>query len=433
MGLLDIFAPRSTVEEPDASDYGPLREVVTVPRNSTGTTLTNPDPWLVETLISRASASGVRVNPLTALGVPTVFACVNAISRSISSIPIQLYRRRPDGGRDLAVDHPLYTLLHDAPNEDMTSADFRRAVQANATLRNSGYALIIRDGMGTVVELQPIANHDIYPFYATEDAPLQYMLKGVPVAKERILHIRGLTLNGISGLDAVLMTKDAIGLAIALQDHASRYFPNASSPSLFLTTPGNLSKDQLELIREELLARSAGGANAHRPMVLSNGTTASAVSAPDNQKGQFLEAKIYQDKCICQSFGVPQIKAGITDAAHYNNVEQENQNYITDTLMPWAVQWEQAMNQRLLTQRERGRYFFKFQLSGLLRADAVSRATYYEKMLQNGIFTRNEVRQLEDRNAVEGGDNFVISQNVQLLDSTGAPMPKPAQAQPATQ
>lgn len=389
------------------------------------TTLGSPDPWLLESLIGRASASGVAVNPLSAMGVSTVFACVNAVSRSMSSVPLQLYRRKDGGGRELAIDHPLFYLTHDAPNEETTSASFRRAMQANATLRNSAYAEIVRDGMMRVVEINPIENKDIYPFRDEVTKELSYMLDGKRVTKEKILHIKGLTFDGASGADPISVARDAIGLAVALQDHAAKYFKNSVSPSMIFVSPNNLTTLQLNTIREELIRKSQGSENSHVPMVLHSGTKPEILSRPDNQKGQFHESKVYQDKCICQVFGVPQIKAGITDAAHFNNVEQENQNYVTDTLLSWAVEWEQSMNQRLLGPRERGRYFFKFELGGLLRADAVARAQALRTQLECGIITRNEWRELEDRNPVEGGDNFVVSQNLQLLDSSGKPMPKP--------
>lgn len=396
-------------------------------------TLSQPDDWFINAITGSATAAGMRVNALSALGVPTVFSCVNAVSRSMASLPLKLYKYNKQGGKEPAIDHPLYSLLHDAPNEEMTSSDFRRAMQANATLRNSAYAMIVRNGLGSVAELHPIPNHEIKPDRDPVTKRLFYLVNGEEVSADRILHIRGLTFNGVSGLDNMTVSKESIGLAMALQDHGAKFFTNASTPSIGIELQGPTGPDQIKKFAEAWDAANQGNANAHKRAILAGAKFAN-VPHPDNRTAQFIEAKIYQDKCICQVFGVPQIKAGITDAAHFNNVEQENQNYVTDTLMSWAVQWEQALNYKLLNPRERSRYFFKFELGGLLRANMAERYASYQLALQNGIMSRNEVRTLEDLNPVDGGDLFTISQNVQLLDATGNPLPppEPPAPQPAT-
>ena len=371
------------------------------------------------------------MTPLAALGVPTVFACVNAVSRSIASIPLKLYRRLPNGGKEVASDHPLYSLLHDAPNSEMTSADFRRAVQANATLRNSGYALIVRNGMREVAELRPIDNKDICP---ERDAAgvLYYKLKETRVDPSNILHIKGLTLNGISGLDTISTVREAIGLAVALQEHGARFFANASTPSIGIEIAQSMSPDQLKKWGEAWDAAN-GGKNQHKRSILFGGAKFATIPQGDNEKSQFLQAKIYQDKCIAQTYGVPQIKAGITDAAHFNNVEQENLSYVKDTLASWCAQWEQSLNQKLLTPAERVVYYFEFALEGLLRGDSAARATFYKTLIECGVMTRNEAREKENMNPEPGLDRFLISQNTQLLDSSGNPVPRPAETsnQPA--
>ena len=384
-------------------------------------TLTQPTQWLVEALTGAASASGMKVSALTALGVPTVFACVNAVSRSMSSLPLKFYKRRPDGGKELASDHPYYYLLHDSPNEDMTSGDFRRSMQANATLRNQAFALIVRNGNGDVAELIPIPNREIEP-KRDADGKLFYNLNGERTAKERIIHIKGMTFDGVVGVDNIGVGKECLGLAMALQDHGSSFFKNASTPSVAIEIPTNLTPEQLKEFAKKWDAANSGNANAHKRAILWGGAKFASRPQTNNQQSQFLEAKIYQDKGLCQLFGVPQIKAGITDAAHFNNVEQENQNYVNDTLIGWATQWEQCLNKQLLNPFERKRYFFQFDFRGLLRGESDKRAAYYEKMLQMGVLTRNEIRLAEDYNPVEGGELFVISQNVQLLDEAGRPI-----------
>lgn len=390
------------------------------------TTLSRPDDWLLAALSSAATKAGVTVTPLSALGVPTVSACVNAVSRSMSSIPLKLHRRLKNGGKEVAQDHYLYSLLHDAPNPEMTSCDFRRAVQGHATLRNSGYALIVRNQLGEVAELWPIENKDIRPDRDAAGVLFYHLTTKTgtrPVPAGSILCIKGMTLNGISGLDAVGTAREAIGLAIALQDHGSRFFANATTPSMGVELPPNMTPKQVEDWAAKFRELHSGK-NQHRFSVLWGGAKfGSGLGTVDNEKSQFLEAKVHQDKCICQVYGVPQIKAGITDAAHFNNVEQENQNYVTDVLMSWCAQWEQSLNQKLLTREERKTLFFEFVLDGLLRADIKTRYESHQLAIQNGIKCRNEVRAQENMNPVEGGDRFIIPANMTLLDATGVPVP----------
>ena len=394
--------------------------------------LQSAQEWYINGLMGAATAAGVTVTPLAALGVSTVYACVNARSRSIASLPIKLYRKLPSGGKEVAMDHPLYSIVHDEPNPEMTSASFRRAVEANATLRNAGYALIVRDGMRQVIELRPIANCDISPKRDDATGALYYDLKGERVEPNRILHIGGLTLNGISGIDTISVGRESIGLAIALQDHGSRFFANASTPSMGIEIPNPMSPEKLKEFADAW-DKANTGKNQHKRSILWGGAKFASVPQGNNEQSQFLEAKIYQDKCIAQIYGVPQIKAGITDAAHFNNVEQENQNYVTDTLMSCCVQWEQEMNRKLLTPEQRKTYYFKFLLNGLLRGDTKSRFEGYQLGIQNGIMCRNEARDLEDLNPIEGGDQFIIPMNMQLLDAKGQPVPVPAaNTQPKT-
>lgn len=398
------------------------------PKNTADSTV----GWIPDWMLGAASASGVRVTPITAMGVPTVIACVNARSRALSSIPLKMYRRLPNGGKEVAYDHPLYYLLHDAPNDEMTSADFRRAIFANTALRNAGYAMISRDGMNRVRELYPIPNHEIQVERDPKTKRLFYRVNGEAMPASKILHARGLTFEGIVGVDCVAIARDSIGLAIALQDHAARYFPNSISPSMMFSMEGWMKPEQMPLVKAEIMKR-AGMQGAHEPMILQGGTKPIEVNKGDNQKGQFIEARRAQDKAICQIFGVPQSKAGIMDDAHYNNVEESNSSFITDTLLPDAVQFEQTLNQRLLGPIEQGKYFFEFEFDGLLRGKALERAQAQKLYIEMGAKNRDEIRMQESLNPIPGGDKFLISQNVQMLDSDGNLVAKPVSVESQSQ
>jgi HK97 family phage portal protein len=380
--------------------------------------------WIPDWMLGSASASGVRVTPITAMGVPTVIACVNARSRPLASMPLNLHRRLPNGGSEIAYDHYLHYLMNVAPNDEMVAADFRRAVFANSSLRNQAFSIISRDGMERIREIYPVPNYEMQVDRDPTTKKLTYRVNGQVVPSRMVMHVKGLTFEGVVGADAVSLARDSIGLAIALQDHAARYFPNSISPSAMFSMDGFLKPDQLPMIKAEIMKR-IGLNGAHEPMILQGGAKPIDFNKGDNQKGQFVEARKAQDKAICQIFGVPQSKAGIMDDAHYATAEEASRSFVTDTLIPDAVQFEQLCNVKLLGPIEQSKYFFRFDFDELLRGKALERAQAQKVYLEAGVKNRNEVRVQENHNPVPGGEKFFISQNVQLLDKEGNPVPKP--------
>lgn len=391
------------------------------PKNQTST-LATPEQWLVEALIGGLSAAGVRVTPLTVMGVPTVISCVNSVSRTIASMPLKLMRVQGEGSVP-AREHYLYSLVGDAPVPDeMTSSSFRRAVQANATLRNAGHALINRNGLGEIGELVPIEPQDleVRPNRTTKE--LEHFLDGKKVDKRDILTINGLTFNGMVGADPLRYARDAIGLTIALQDNAARFFANGSRPGGILSHPNELSEPAQERLQKKLTEQTSGK-NAYALMVLEEGLQF-AMQRESNQASQFDESRGRQDTAICRIFGVPQSKAGIMSDAHYNNVEQENMAYITDCILPWAVEWEQSLNMKLLTPEERKVYFFKFNLAGLLRGDLLSRYQAYAIGRNWGWLNVDEIRGNEELNPLPDGDGKIYLQPLNMQEA-GAPLDQP--------
>jgi HK97 family phage portal protein len=378
-------------------------------------TLTDKEFW-DEIFGLLKTASGITITPQKAMGVATVYACVNAISRTFSTLPLKLYRSLPGGGRTEAREHPLYSILHDAPNEEMTSADFRRAVQANATLRQAGYALIVRNGMGEIAELRPIENKDIRPERSTSTNRLGYMLRedGTERWKDasQILHIRGLTFNGITAVDTMVTARECIGLAIALQDNAARFFGNGSRPGAILSHPKSLTDPARVRLKESFEAASKAG-KAWSMMLLEEGLTFAAMRS-DNDKSQMHESRVQQAKEIAQVFGIPPHKVGILENATFSNIEEQAIEYVGDCILPWAHTWEQTLNQKLLTPEERRVYSFGFVLEGLLRGDIASRYAAYAVGRQWGWLNVDEIRERENMNPLPDGKGQIYLQPLNM-------------------
>ena len=389
-----------------------------------------PDADLVAAILGGlSSASGVTVTPLKALGVSTVFACVNRVGQSVATIPLKLYRTLPDGGRVEAREHPLYTLLHDSPNPEMTSGDFRRAVQSHLSLRNNGYALIVRNGMRQVAELWPLEYADVQVRRATV-APfaLEYTVRGTVYQADSILHLRSMTTNGIVGLDTISTARDAIALAIALQDNAGKFFANGSRPGSILEHPGVLGEEAAKRLRDSFEGLYKGSENAYKVAVLEEGLKYVS-NRTDNVDSQFLESKKQQALEVCQLFGIPPHKVGILDNATFSNIEHQNIEYVQDTLLSACSAWEQSLNMKLLTEVERRTLSFGFVLDGLLRGDIKTRYEAYAIARTWGWLNADDIRALENMNPLPSGKGQVYLQPLNMVEA-GTP---PAGTPPASE
>lgn len=384
-------------------------------------TLSNPDQWLVDAILGGMStAAGVTVTPLKALGVSTVFACVNRVSQSVATIPLKLYRSLPGGGRVEATEHPLFSLLHDSPNPEMTSGDFRRAVQSHLTLRNNGYALIVRNGLGQVSELWPIDYADVQVRRNSVTRELEYTVQGKAVHASQVLHLRSMTVNGILGLDTVSTGRDTIALAIALQDNASKFFANGSRPGSILEHPGVLGDEAAKRLRESFERLYKGSENAYKVAVLEEGLKFVS-NRTDNKDSQFLESKKEQSLAICQLFGIPPHKVGILDNATFSNIEHQNIEYVQDTLLSACSAWEQTLNMKLLTEIERRTYSFGFVLDGLLRGDIKTRYEAYAIARNWGWLNADDIRGLENMNPLPDGKGKVYLQPLNMVEAGTPP------------
>jgi HK97 family phage portal protein len=365
----------------------------------------NWDSELVSLIRGLSSASGVTVSPLSALGVTTVYACVNRISGTVASVPLKLYRRLPGGGKEPAQDDPRYHLVHDSPNPEMTSVDFRRTVQGHLSLRNNAYALIVRNGLKNIAELRPIEPADMQVRRDGPGGSLAYYLAGEYKRPEDIIHLRNLSSNGVIGLDAIGLARESIGLAIALHDNAARFFGNGCRPGGIIESEAPLNEEQQSRLREQW-ERLFSGKGQHKLAILDKRMKYIAQRV-DNDSAQFNESRKQQAIEICQFYGTPPHKVGILDKATFSNIEEQNIEYVVDTILPQLRVWEQTLNMRLLTERERGNLFFEFNVEGLLRGDISKRYAAYAIGRQWGWLNVNEIREKENMNPLDDGKGDV--------------------------
>jgi len=398
-------------------------------RDGATSNLTNPEGWLLQAILGRvASATGITVTPIRMMGIATTFACVRKLSTTMASLPLILYKGDGSGGRVPAYDHPLFSLMHDAPNDEMSIYDFISSVQGFLSLRQNGFAQIMRDSDGDVAGLYPIDPVDLTITRDPKSLDLVYnfMRGSKRFTPSQILHLRGYTRTGLVGVDHAINTQEVFALAIALQDNAAKFFGNGSRPGGVLEHPMTLSSEAQSRLREQI-ENSTGGTNAYRTMILEEGLKYTATRS-ENKDSQFQEARDYQDLQICRIFGVPPHKVGITANMPRANVEEENIGFVADTIRPECVNWEKKLNSRLLTDEERGQgYTFEFDLDALMRGNTTQRYTAYALGRNGGWLNANEIRRKERMNPIgQIGDLFLQPVNY-------VPLGTLPQAQPAPQ
>ena len=377
------------------------------------------------------STAGKAVNERSAMQMTAVYACVRILSEAIAGLPLHLYKYGCDGSKEKAVEHPLYFLLHDEPNKEMTSFVFRETLMTHLLLWGNAYAQVIRNGKGEVIALYPLMPNrmevnrtdkgQLYYQYTTssDDAPTVEGSTAV-LMPEDVLHIPGLGFDGLVGYSPIAMAKNAIGLAIATEEYGAKFFANGAAPSGVLEHPGTIKDPQR--VRDAWMSQFSGSRNAGKVAVLEEGMKYTPISISPEQ-AQFLETRKFQINEIARIFRVPPHMVGDLEKSSFSNIEQQSLEFVKYTLDPWVIRWEQSLQRTLLSSEEKKRYYFKFNLEGLLRGDYASRMTGYATARQNGWMSANDIRELEnlDRIPAElGGDLYLINGNMLPLGNAGA-------------
>jgi HK97 family phage portal protein len=377
------------------------------------------------------SSAGTSVTEQSAMRTAAVYACVRVISEAIASLPLRLYRF--ENGLVPEPNNTLYDILHTSPNSEMTSFVFRETLMSHILLYGNGYAQILRDGLDRITALYPLLPNKIdvcrnpdngqlfYTYWRDRDETRpQEKSGGVALRKEEVLHIPGLSFDGLVGYSPIALAKNAIGMAIATEDYGASFFANGANPGGVLEHPSTL-RDATAL-RETWEALYKGAKNSHRIAVLEEGLTFHAIGIPPEQ-AQFLETRKFQLNEIARVFRVPPHMIGDLEKSTFSNIEQQSMEFVKYTLDPWVVRLEQSMNQTLLSPSERKKYVIKFNLDGLLRGDYSTRMNGYAIGRQNGWLSANDIRKLEDLNPIsveDGGDKYLVNGNMVDLKNAGA-------------
>ena len=377
------------------------------------------------------TTSGKAVTERSAMQMTAVYSCVRILAEAVAGLPLNLYRYTGDGGKEKAIGHPLYLLLHDEPNPEMSSFVFRETLMTHLLLWGNAYAQVIRNGKGEVVALYPLMPNKMavdrdeqgqlyYSYQRSNDEAVRSKEQTVILRPPDVLHIPGLGFDGLVGYSPIAMAKNAIGMAIACEEYGAKFFANGAAPGGVLEHPGTIKDPQR--VRESWQSTFGGSGNANKIAVLEEGMKYTPIGISPEQ-AQFLETRKFQINEIARIFRVPPHMVGDLEKSSFSNIEQQSLEFVKYTLDPWVIRWEQSIQRTLLSQGEKAHYFVKFNLEGLLRGDYQSRMNGYATARQNGWMSANDIRELENLDRIpaeEGGDLYLINGNMLPLKDAGA-------------
>lgn len=358
------------------------------------------------------SATGMRVGAEQAETVSAFYRGVQLLSNTVAMLPLLLYRRLPDGGKERAPGHPLYDVLHTRPNPWQTSFEWRRTMMRHIILRGNGYNRIVEGPRGFADQLDPI-HPDLVTPEQVESKRILYHVKHpkthltTTYTQDQIFHLRGTSDDGVTGKSVIAWARDSIGLAMATEGYAARLFgQGAMHGGVIKMPPGMpLTPEASKRMADSFQRATSGPGNWHKPVILELGAEwkETTMTAEDSQ---YLLSRKFSVTEMARWLGVPPHKIYDLDRSTNNNIEHQALEWLTDDLIAWLVLWEQAISRDLILATST--YFAEHNVDALMRGDSASRGEFYSKLFNIGAVSQNEVRVRENMNRIENGDTYYV-------------------------
>lgn len=380
------------------------------------TTLSAAADWLYEALGASTTAAGTGVSPKKALGISAVYRSIHLLAQLVGTLPIHVYERVARG-KQRAPEHPLAPLLRLRPNPYMSAVSFFETLQGHAVGYGNGFAEIERNRAGRPIAFWPLPPDTTTVHVAGGRKYYATRVRGdaIELEADDVLHIVGFGFDGLQGYNPIRLMRESVGLSLATQEFGARFFGSGSRPSGVLETPKPMTKDAKVLLREQWQQVHGGLTNQHRVAILEDGLTFKPIGIPP-EDAQFLETRKFQVAEVARMFGVPLHLLAEMDRTTHQNAEQTWGEFLVATVRPWLVRWEQALNFDALVTEERAKYFVEFSVEGLLRADSAGRAQFYKELSYLGALSPNDIREKENLNPIDGGDQYFVQGNMVPLD-----------------
>ena len=363
------------------------------------------------------TTSGVNVSEKSSIGLTAVWAAVRLLSETIASLPINVYKIDKNNSKFIDYPNPLNTLISRTPSPQYTRYNFIETMMTNLLLWGNAYAHIVRNGGARAVELRIIPPEIVEPFKSEDDGLIYYKIKDSNIlASKEILHIVGLSFDGVKGQSPIQACQQALGIGMASQQFGANFFGRGANLSGVLEHPARLSDDAANRLRDSWNSRFSGIQNSHQTAILEEGVKFKPIGMP-LADAQFIETRRFSVEEIARIYRVPNHLINDLSKSSFNNIEQQSLEFSKFSLSPYLVSWEEELNRKLLPERELKTHFFKFSTRELLRSDATSRADYYTKLFNIGVLSINDIRDQEDLNKIENGDKHFIPLNLGDINS----------------
>lgn len=377
------------------------------------------------------SSAGVQVTAESAMRQATANACVRVLSETLAQLPVNVFERTGSGQRIQADSYTLSNVIGGIPNRWQTWFEWCEMMEGHLALRGNAYSLIVPGEWGAVTELWPLHPERV-SVTRLENMRLLYTVtypsgKQQDFNQDEIFHVRGLSSDGMVGLSPIAMARDTLGLSIAAEGYGSKFFAGGVRPSGILKLPPGTKPQDAEKAQQTLIQKYSGPDGWNIPMALW-GSIEWQELGMTNKDAEFLESMKRSDVEICKIWRMPPHMVGILDRSTNNNIEQQSLEFVLYTMLPWVRRWEEAIARQLIADPDR--YYVKFNLRGLLRGDAATRATFYTQMVNAGLMCPNEVRELEDLDPYDGGDNFFMQGAMVPVDRLLNPPEPPPPVRP---
>jgi len=390
-------------------EYGVTEIIVNAnPLENPNISLRDPTVW--QGIFGGGSTdAGVSVTPTTAMGYPPLWRAINLVAGDVAKLPLNVYRRLPDGGKEKDTKHPAWPLLNRQASETADSVSFKECLTGHALLRGNGYGVIQRDNRGQPTELFILNPSATWPVIA--DGMLWYLSQigseQVRIPSRDMLHIRGLSPDGLVGYDIISLMADALGVGMAAQKFGANFFGSGANPSGILQIPGTFSDEKIRNTISAFDSMASGLSQSHKVALLQDGVKFQQMTIPPEQ-AQFLQTRQYEVRAtVANIIGCPPHKLGDDSKTSYSSLEAENQSYLDECLDRWLKKWETECNIKLLTdsQKRNDTHFVEFNRKALLRMSSTDRANYYSRLQEHGGMTVNDVLRSENMPTIgEKGD-----------------------------
>ena len=366
----------------------------------------------------RGSSSGISVSKSSALTFTAVWSAVRLLSESISILPINVYEREKNGDKSLAINNPSYNLVHNEPNNYMSSVTFFEKIMMDLCLSGNSFVRIVRNGRGTPEALLPLNAQDVK--VKMSDGQIFYHNNNSNNIYDDydVLHFKGVSQDGILGLSPITQNANAIGWGMALEDYGNKYFTNSAKLSGVLETDRALSEQAIERLKNSFSNTYNQLKNAQSTAILEEGLSFKPITISPEQS-QFLASRVFSITEVARMFNIPTFMLQEHSKSSFNNIESLSQSYVTYTLMPYIRRMESEMNRKLFKTNEKGRVFVEWNVNGLLRGNIKDRTDSYKTALTNGYMTINEVRRKENMNSIVEGDEHYLPLNMTTINKIG--------------